>query len=71
MYILSGIVLGLLGGFIYWRFVGCTSGTCPITSNWHTSTIMGGIFGYLLADSFKFKEKKEEAEDISESKKYQ
>lgn len=52
-----GIAVGLIGGFLYWRFIGCTSGSCPITSNWHTSTLVGGIFGYLIADSFKIKTK--------------
>ncbi|MHB9143659.1 MAG: DUF6132 family protein, partial [Paludibacter sp.] len=27
-----GSVLGAGGGFAYYYFVGCTSGTCPITS---------------------------------------
>jgi hypothetical protein len=27
------IALGALGGFAYYTFIGCTSGTCPITSN--------------------------------------
>ncbi len=36
-------------GFAYWRFVGCTSGTCPLTSQWHTSMLFGGIIGLLAA----------------------
>ena len=48
---LSVAALGLLGGFLYWRFVGCKSGSCPITSTWHMSTLMGGIMGYLIGDS--------------------
>ncbi len=60
--ILAGIAIGMLGGFLYWRFVGCSSGTCPLTSNWHTSTLFGGVFGYLIADSIKLKEKKKEEE---------
>jgi H+/Cl- antiporter ClcA len=58
--ILTGIVVGMLGGFLYWKFVVCSSGICPLTSNWHTSTLFGGIFGYLIADSIKLKEKKKE-----------
>lgn len=45
-----GITLGLIAGFAYWRFVGCSSGSCGITANWHTSTLFGGIFGYLISD---------------------
>jgi hypothetical protein len=45
------ILAGLAGGFLYWKFVGCTSGSCPITSNWHSSSLMGGLIGYLTGDS--------------------
>lgn len=41
-------VLGAVGGYCYYRFVGCASGTCPITSNPHISTLYGGIIGFLL-----------------------
>jgi hypothetical protein len=51
----SGIVLG----FAYWRFVGCKSGTCPVTSNWHTSALMGGILGFLIGLPGKDNKKEE------------
>jgi hypothetical protein len=62
-YLVSGslAILGLLGGFLYWRFVGCKSGSCPITSNWQLSTLMGGLIGYLAGDSindFRSRKKK-------------
>jgi len=63
-FVIPGILaaIGLLGGFLYWRFIGCTSGTCPITSNWHMSTLFGGIIGYLAGDSINdFRKKKAEA----------
>jgi hypothetical protein len=44
-------VIGAGLGFAYWRFVGCTSGSCPLTSNWHTSALMGGLIGLLAAPS--------------------
>ena len=53
---LIGIVLGGLAGYLYWRFVGCSSGTCPITSRWYNSTLFGIIFGILLAVPSKKKE---------------
>ena len=28
---IAGIVAGMVGGYLYWRYVGCTTGTCPIT----------------------------------------
>lgn len=51
-----GSVLGAGGGFAYYYFVGCTSGTCPITSNPYISMIYGAVLGYLLLDMFKKKE---------------
>lgn len=44
------IPLGALAGFLYWRFIGCESGTCPIKSVWYWSTLYGMIFGFLIAD---------------------
>ena len=43
-------VIGGAGGFLYWRFIGCNSGTCPIRSVWYWSTLWGMAFGYLLGD---------------------
>jgi len=42
------VTIGAVAGFAYWRFVGCSSGSCAITANWHTSTLMGGLMGFLL-----------------------
>lgn len=56
LYLITGIILGLAGGFLYWRFVGCNSGSCAITSKWYMSSLFGGVFGYLLADSIKIKQ---------------
>lgn len=53
------IAIGLIAGYAYWRFIGCSSGTCPLTSNWYSSTLIGGVFGYLISDSFKGKKKTE------------
>lgn len=48
-----GAVVGAIGGFLYWRFVGCSSGSCPITSSPYMSTIWGAVIGGLLFDLFK------------------
>ncbi len=53
-----GIPVGMIGGYLYYYFVGCNSGTCPITSNPYISIIYGGIMGYLFLDLFKKKENK-------------
>ena len=55
---IAGIMLGMVGGFLYYYFIGCSSGTCPITSNPYISIIYGGLMGYLLGDMFKRKENK-------------
>lgn len=43
-------IVGATGGFLYWKFVGCTSGTCLIKSVWYYSTLWGLSMGYLLGD---------------------
>ena len=51
-----GALIGSVAGFAYYYFVGCSSGTCPITSNPYISVVYGGFLGYLLLDMFKKKE---------------
>ena len=55
---LVGVGLGTVGGFLYWKYVGCTSGTCPITSNPTNSTIYGAVMGGLLFSMFRKENKK-------------
>lgn len=50
-----GAMLGGAAGFAYYHFVGCTSGTCPITSNPYISIAYGAFLGYLVLDLFKKK----------------
>lgn len=44
------LTAGAIGGFLYWKFVGCVSGTCPIKSVWYWSTLWGAAVGYLIGD---------------------
>lgn len=44
------LLIGATGGFVYWRFIGCTSGTCAIKSVWYWSTLWGAAVGYLVGD---------------------
>ncbi|QGN24306.1 DUF6132 family protein [Elizabethkingia anophelis] len=53
-----GVPLGALAGFLYWKFVGCNSGSCAITSNPTNSTIYGAIMGGLLLSIFQKDNKK-------------
>ncbi len=55
---LVGLIIGAIGGYIYYAKVGCVSGTCAITSNPWMSTAWGGAFGYLIFDIFKSVKKK-------------
>ncbi len=47
---LIGTLLGLAGGYIYYRTVGCAGGACPLQSNPWLMSIWGAVMGYLLAD---------------------
>jgi outer membrane lipoprotein SlyB len=46
-----GAVVGGALGFAYYKFVGCSTGTCPLTSNPVISTIYGTVVGSLIASS--------------------
>ena len=50
-------IIGAFGGFLYWRFVGCASGTCPITSHWYTMEVYGILMGGLVGEIFRVKHK--------------
>lgn len=60
VYLVLGL-LGLLGGFLYWHFWGCTD-SCPIDSSWKLSMLRGGIVGLLLAAIFQPSRKQPETE---------
>lgn len=42
-------VLGGLGGYAYYHYVGCLSGTCPLTSNAWIMTGYGAFAGVTFA----------------------
>jgi hypothetical protein len=61
---LIGIILGAIGGYIYYIEVGCATGTCPLTSNPYGSIVYGALIGYLFGDMFK--KKKVESAPVKE-----
>jgi len=49
--ILRTIIGGVAGagiGFLVYRFIGCRTGTCPITASPWMSMLVGAIFGALF-----------------------
>jgi hypothetical protein len=41
-------LLGALAGYAFYHFIGCSTGTCPISSNPWISTMYGAGMGFLL-----------------------
>ncbi len=50
-YIIGGSI-GAVLGYLFYKVIGCSTGTCPITSNPYLSTIYGAILGILFAGVF-------------------
>jgi len=47
------VVGGGAAGYAYYRFVGCSSGVCPITSNPIISTLYGAFMGFMMSGGMK------------------
>jgi len=48
-----GLILGAIAGWCYWRFMGCASGNCAITSHPLNSSLYGAVMGVLAAGILK------------------
>lgn len=46
-----GLVIGGGLGFLYYKKVGCASGTCPITSSPIASSVYGGLMGLMIGSA--------------------
>ena len=55
-----GIIAGAIGGYFYYHFVGCASGTCAITSKPMNSTLYGAMMGGLFLNIFQKEKSKKE-----------
>lgn len=62
---IAGILVGILGGYLYYYYVGCVSGTCPISSNPYRMMIYGALIGYLFSDLFSSNKRAKKAKEIS------
>jgi hypothetical protein len=49
---LIGAAAGAALGFLYYRFVGCRTGACPLTSTLYGTLIYGGVIGTLVTGIF-------------------
>jgi hypothetical protein len=51
--IIIGSIVGGTAGYIYFKQVGCSNGTCMISSNPYISTIYFAVLGGFLFNMFK------------------
>lgn len=65
-YLIGAIAGGLVGYFIFYKLIGCSTGSCPMTANPYVSTIIGLIMGLLLAGAITPSEKKLDSESNTE-----
>ncbi len=62
-----GAAVGAMAGYAYYYFIGCKSGTCPIQSHWHSSSLYGALIGYVFVNSpnkEKLKEKEVQNQNL-------
>ncbi|TAH19667.1 MAG: hypothetical protein EAZ08_08185 [Cytophagales bacterium] len=57
-----GIIAGSIGGYLYYFYIGCASGTCAITSQPLNSTLYGAMMGGLLFNNFEPKKNEKTVE---------
>ncbi len=50
---LIGAFVGSISGFLYWKLIGCSTGTCMITSSPIRSTLYFALMGALFFGIFK------------------
>lgn len=53
-----GILIGAIAGYCYYFYVGCSSGTCAITSKPLNSSLYGSLMGGLVFNMFIKENKK-------------
>ncbi|MHA8051944.1 DUF6132 family protein [Aquirufa sp. Wall-65K1] len=57
---LLGSLLGGIAGYFYWQQIGCSTGTCPLTSKPLNSTLYFAFLGYIFSGFFTNKKTAEE-----------
>jgi hypothetical protein len=54
------LMIGAIGGYAYYYFIGCASGACPISSNPWVSTFYGTLMGSAFVFGNRSNKKHEE-----------
>lgn len=57
---IAGVIVGGILGYAYYYFIGCSTGTCTITSKPLNSTVYGMVMGYLMFSVFENSKNKKE-----------
>jgi len=50
--VVIGVIVGGVLGYAAYRFIGCSTGACPLTSNPWISTIYGMVLGAVFLRGF-------------------
>lgn len=62
---LTGFVIGAGAGWVYWFFVGCSSGSCIISSKPINSMLYFAVLGVFVAGLFKKEKKNRDHEKLN------
>lgn len=63
MLTIAGVIVGAIAGFLYWKFIGCTSGACYIQSNPFRMTLYGALMGGLIFSMIQPKPKQQHGKE--------
>jgi hypothetical protein len=47
--IIFGLAIGALAGWLYWEFIGCNGGSCPLTNNLNKTVLLFSVMGGFMA----------------------
>lgn len=57
------VFVGAVLGYAYYYFIGCRTGSCPISGNPYISTVYGAFAGFVFALPSKKKTEKNETDN--------